>query len=117
MSIPRDRALAVQRPARASTTKTQRSTTTQPGGRTEARPTVLPPRRGPRSSPAPTRPVDLSHPLVTPDDVALLLNVKRKRIYELARRPNDPLPSVRIGGALRFVTAHVEDWVAGQRTV
>jgi excisionase family DNA binding protein len=58
--------------------------------------------------------VDLSLPLVDADCIAELLCVKRKRIYELARRPDDPLPSVRIGRAVRFVRAQVEEWVAGQ---
>jgi excisionase family DNA binding protein len=58
--------------------------------------------------------VDLSLPLVDADCIAKLLCVKRKRIYELARRPDDPLPSVRIGRAVRFVRAQVEEWVAGQ---
>jgi predicted DNA-binding transcriptional regulator AlpA len=59
-------------------------------------------------------PVDLTQPLVDADVIAGLLCVKRKRIYELARRPDDPLPSVRIGRAVRFVRAHVEEWVAHQ---
>ena len=67
------------------------------------------------SSPRIVRPVDLStQPLVDADQVAAVLCVKRKRIYELARRPRDPLPCVRIGGAVRFVLAHVEEWVAAQ---
>lgn len=60
------------------------------------------------------RPVDLSQPLVDADHVAAVLCVKRKRVYELARRHHDPLPSVRIGGAVRFVVAQVEEWVAAQ---
>jgi predicted DNA-binding transcriptional regulator AlpA len=58
--------------------------------------------------------VDLSQPLVDADVIAGLLCVKRKRIYELARRPDDPLPSVRIGRAVRFVRAQVEAWAANQ---
>jgi excisionase family DNA binding protein len=58
--------------------------------------------------------VDLSQPLVDAEVIASLLCVKRKRIYELARRPDDPLPSVRIGRAVRFVRAQVEEWVAHQ---
>lgn len=58
--------------------------------------------------------IDLSDPLIDADSVAELLCVKRKRIYELARRPDDPLPSVRIGRAVRFVRRRVEEWVAGQ---
>jgi predicted DNA-binding transcriptional regulator AlpA len=59
-------------------------------------------------------PVDLTQPLVDAEHVARLLCVKRKRVYELARRPSDPLPCVRIGGAVRFVLLQVEEWVAGQ---
>ena len=72
---------------------------------------------GPRlRSSAPTRrSVDLSTgPLVDADHVAAVLCVKRKRVYELARRHRDPLPCVRIGGAVRFVLAQVEEWVAAQ---
>jgi hypothetical protein len=61
-----------------------------------------------RSTPPPAQSpdrVDLSQPLVDADAIAGLLCVKRKRIYELARRPDDPLPSVRIGRAVRFVRA------------
>ena len=64
--------------------------------------------------PGVARTVDLSQPLVDADHVAVVLSVKRKRVYELARRPVDPLPSVHIGGAVRFVLAQVEDWVAAQ---
>lgn len=63
----------------------------------------------------PRRTVDLhAHPLVNAEYVAGVLGVKTKRVYELARRPHDPLPSVRIGGAVRFVVAQVEEWVAAQ---
>lgn len=66
-------------------------------------------------SPSPVRPVDLStQSLVDADHVAAVLCVKRKRVYELARRHSDPLPCVRIGGAVRFVVAQVEEWVAAQ---
>lgn len=71
---------------------------------------------GPRTTPSPPRrSVDLSeHPLVDADHIAAVLCVKRKRVYELARRHRDPLPSVRIGGAVRFVVAQVEEWVTAQ---
>ena len=59
-------------------------------------------------------PVALDQPLVDAEHVARLLCVKRKRVYELARRPNDPLPCVRIGGAVRFAVPQVEEWVSGQ---
>ncbi len=52
--------------------------------------------------------------LVDAEHVARLLCVERKSVYELARRPNDPLPCVRIGGAVRFAVPQVEEWVSGQ---
>lgn len=58
--------------------------------------------------------VSLSEPLVDVDVIAEKLNVKRKRVYELARRPRDPLPSVKIGGSVRFVIRHVEEWLTDQ---
>ena len=61
-------------------------------------------------------PPDLaSQPLVDAEHVAELLAVQRRRVYELARRSQDPLPALRIGGALRFALADVEAWVARQR--
>lgn len=63
---------------------------------------------------APNEPVALDQPIVDAEHVARLLSVKRKRAYELARRPNDPLPSVRIGGAMRFAVPQVEEWITGQ---
>jgi excisionase family DNA binding protein len=63
----------------------------------------------------PLKPVDLSGGgLLDADDVAHLLKVKRGRVYELARRLNDPLPSVRIGRARRFELAAIEEWLGRQ---
>lgn len=52
--------------------------------------------------------------LVAAEVVARHLSVKRERVYELARRGGDPLPSVSIGGAKRFALADVDDWVRRQ---
>lgn len=78
-----------------------------------ARRAVEDPTRIAQHAPPPAH-VDLSEPLVDAGVIAGLLCVKRKRIYELARRPDDPLPSVRIGRAVRFVRAQVQEWVAHQ---
>jgi excisionase family DNA binding protein len=60
-------------------------------------------------------PVLLASPLLTADDVAVLLAVPRSSVYEYARRLHDPLPSLRIGRHCRFDRASVERWLATQR--
>ena len=56
--------------------------------------------------------------LLTPDEVAALLKVKRSKVYELSNertRSGDlrtnPLPSLRLGSALRFRKSDVEAWL------
>ena len=44
-------------------------------------------------------------------EVAELLQVSRETVFELARRTRDPLPSVKVGRARRFVRAGVEAWL------
>jgi hypothetical protein len=56
-------------------------------------------------------------PLVDADAVAAMLGLdSKRRVYELTRLAQDPLPGVRIGGALRFLPADVEAWVTRQAT-
>lgn len=56
--------------------------------------------------------VSLSEPLLTADDVARLLSLKRSTVFELSRRRGDPLPSVKLGRSKRFIRPQVEEWVA-----
>jgi excisionase family DNA binding protein len=58
---------------------------------------------------------DLSRPLLDADAIADLLGITRGSVFNLARRNRDPLPSVRIGRARRFVRSEVEAWVDRQR--
>ncbi len=58
--------------------------------------------------------VDLTERLLVADDVAGLLNIKRSTVYELSRREQDPLPSVKIGRAKRFSRKQVEHWLGRQ---
>jgi excisionase family DNA binding protein len=59
--------------------------------------------------------VSLAEPLMTADEVAVLLVVPRSSVYEYARRQHDPLPAIRIGRHLRFHLSDLERWVAKQR--
>jgi excisionase family DNA binding protein len=53
----------------------------------------------------------LAAPLLKAEEVAELLQVSRETVFELARRSRDPLPSVKVGRARRFVRAGVEAWL------
>jgi excisionase family DNA binding protein len=53
----------------------------------------------------------LAAPLLKAEEVAELLQVSRETVFELARRTRDPLPSVKVGRARRFVRAGVEAWL------
>ncbi len=56
----------------------------------------------------------LGEPLLTPDDVATLLGIKRSTVYELTRTGR--IPSLRIGRAVRFLRADLEAWLDEQRS-
>ena len=56
----------------------------------------------------------LRTPLLRAEQVAELLAVRPSTVFELSRRRNDPLPSVRIGRSKRFSHAAVAAWVEAQ---
>ncbi len=57
----------------------------------------------------------LSEPLLTADDAAELLRVRRSTVYELAR--NRRLPHVRVGRRILFVRADLAAWVVANRVM
>jgi excisionase family DNA binding protein len=63
--------------------------------------------------PQPPAPAVLNEPLLTPNDVSVLLGVKRSTIYELTR--SGRLPYVKVGRAIRFLRADLESWLDQQR--
>ena len=58
---------------------------------------------------------ELDEPLLTADQVAVLLAVPRSSVYEYARRLQRPLPSIRIGRHRRFLRSDVLAWVRALR--
>jgi excisionase family DNA binding protein len=60
--------------------------------------------------------VELAEPLLTATQVAELLAVPRSSVYEYARRPTNPLPSIGIGRHRRFYRSDIESWLAELRT-
>lgn len=57
----------------------------------------------------------LSEPLLTADDAAALLRVRRSTVYELAR--NRRLPHVRVGRRILFVRSDLAAWVLANRVI
>lgn len=57
---------------------------------------------------------DPIEPLMTVDEVALLLNVRKKWVYEAASRK--AIPCVRVGHFLRFRRTELEAWLNANAT-
>ncbi len=57
----------------------------------------------------------LDEPLLTADQVAVLLAVPRSSVYEYARRTQGALPSIRVGRHRRFLRSDVLAWVRAMR--
>ena len=60
-------------------------------------------------------PEALSEPLLTADDAAALLRVRRSTVYELARTRR--LPHVRVGRRILFVRSDLAAWVVANRVM
>ena len=60
-------------------------------------------------------PAGLSEPLLTADDAAALLRVRRSTVYELTRTRR--LPHVRVGRRILFVRSDLADWVVANRVL
>jgi excisionase family DNA binding protein len=56
----------------------------------------------------------LQEPLLTPEQAAALLSVRRSWVYDAARSGH--LPCVRVGRHVRFLRSDLEGWVEAQRT-
>jgi excisionase family DNA binding protein len=59
--------------------------------------------------------VALEEPLLTADQVAVLLAVPRSSVYEYARRAHRPLPSLTVARHRRCYRSHVEVWLSDLR--
>lgn len=52
--------------------------------------------------------------LLTPDEVAAMLQIARKTVVVMAREGR--IPRIRIGNLVRFDPADIERWINGQRS-
>jgi excisionase family DNA binding protein len=48
--------------------------------------------------------------ILTAKDVAALLKISKRQVYELAKETENPIPSVRIRTSVRFRKTDVEKW-------
>jgi excisionase family DNA binding protein len=66
----------------------------------------------------PTLAIPNFEPILTPEQVAKLLQVKRSTVYEFTRRRSngrEPMPCLRAGKYLRFRFSEVEKWLIENR--
>lgn len=52
--------------------------------------------------------------LMTPDEVATMLQIARKTVVVMAREGR--IPSIRVGRFVRFDPAKIENWINSQRS-
>jgi excisionase family DNA binding protein len=63
----------------------------------------------------PTLAIPNFEPILTPEQVAKLLQVKRSTVYEFTRRRSkgrEPMPCLRAGKYLRFRFSEIEKWLS-----
>jgi excisionase family DNA binding protein len=51
--------------------------------------------------------------ILTAKDVASLLRISKRQVYELAKQTENPIPHIKIRTSLRFRKTDVEQWLAG----
>jgi excisionase family DNA binding protein len=51
--------------------------------------------------------------ILTASEVAAMLKISKRQVYELARESENPIPCVRIRTSVRFRKSDVDGWVAG----
>jgi excisionase family DNA binding protein len=55
----------------------------------------------------------MSEILLTATDVAAMLRISKRQVYELAKESENPIPAVRIRTSVRFRKIDVDGWLAG----
>jgi excisionase family DNA binding protein len=51
--------------------------------------------------------------ILTAQEVAAMLRISKRQVYELAKQSENPIPAVRIRTSVRFRKSDVDGWVAG----
>ena len=51
--------------------------------------------------------------ILTAGEVAAMLRISTRQVYELAKGSENPIPSIRMRTSVRFRKSDVDEWVAG----
>jgi excisionase family DNA binding protein len=51
--------------------------------------------------------------ILTAQEVAAILRISKRQVYELAKESKNPIPSIRIRTSVRFRKSDLDGWVAG----
>lgn len=51
--------------------------------------------------------------ILTAQQVAAMLQLSKRQVYELAKDSENPIPSIRIRTSVRFRKSDVNEWIAG----
>jgi excisionase family DNA binding protein len=51
--------------------------------------------------------------ILTAQEVAAMLRISPRQVYELAKESKNPIPTIRIRTSVRFRKSDVDGWVAG----
>ncbi len=51
--------------------------------------------------------------ILTASEVAALLKISKRQVYELAKQDDNPIPTIRIRTSVRFPKSEVERWLMG----
>ena len=51
--------------------------------------------------------------ILTAQEIAAILKISKRQVYELAKESENPIPSIRIRTSVRFRKVDVERWLAG----
>ena len=50
--------------------------------------------------------------ILTAQEVAAMLRISKRQVYELAKETENPIPTIRIRTSVRFRRSDVDGWVA-----
>jgi excisionase family DNA binding protein len=51
--------------------------------------------------------------ILTASEVAAILRISKRQVYELAKGSENPIPTLRIRTSVRFRKSDVDGWIAG----
>ncbi len=53
------------------------------------------------------------HDILTAQEVAAMLRISKRQVYQLAKESENPIPSIRIRTSVRFRKSDLDGWIVG----